>query len=73
MGGPERLSRVDMAERVASAWGLDQQYIVPADSASVARNVASPPDISMDVSRLRQVCLPFFSVSVILSRTLGER
>eukprot|EP00884_Botryococcus_braunii_P003906 jgi/Botrbrau1/13516/Bobra.0347s0003.1 len=55
MGGPERLSRVDMAKRVAEAWGLDPRYIVPAESASVKRNVASPQDISMDISRLRQV------------------
>jgi hypothetical protein len=47
-----------MAERVAEAWGLDKRYIVPADSASVKRNVASPPDISMDISRLRQVKAP---------------
>lgn len=62
MGGPERLSRVDMAQRVSAAWALDPQYIVQQDSGSIQRTVASPADISMDISRLRQVtfhCLGF--------------
>ena len=52
MGGPERLSRVDMAQKVAQAWGYSPEAIVTAPSASVNRGVASPPDISMDSSRL---------------------
>lgn len=55
MGGPERLSRVDMAQRVAEAWGLDPRNIVPAPSNSIQRTVASPPDISMDISRIESV------------------
>jgi hypothetical protein len=55
MGGPERLSRVDIAHKVAEAWGFDPKYIIPAPSASVQRNVASPPDISMDISRIQLV------------------
>jgi dTDP-4-dehydrorhamnose reductase len=55
MGGPERLSRVDIAHKVAEAWGFDPKCIIPAPSASVQRNVASPPDISMDISRIQSV------------------
>ncbi|PNH09865.1 hypothetical protein TSOC_003465 [Tetrabaena socialis] len=53
-GGPERLSRVDMARQVADCLGCGHGAIVAAPSASVSRGVASPPDISMDVSRLQQ-------------------
>lgn len=52
-GGPQRLSRVDMARGVAAALGLDPDVgIKPVPSASVARGVASPPDISMRSGRL---------------------
>jgi dTDP-4-dehydrorhamnose reductase len=59
MGGPERLSRVDMARLVAAAAGVPAdaaaRAIVPAPSASVpaeTRGYASPRDISMDPSAL---------------------
>ncbi|KAA6429698.1 MAG: methionine adenosyltransferase 2 subunit beta-like [Trebouxia sp. A1-2] len=54
MGGPERLSRLDMAYKTADCWELDRSCIVPALSASVKRGVVSPADISMDSSRLLQ-------------------
>lgn len=47
-GGPERLSRVDMARAVARVRGLSDAAIVPASAQTVNRGVASPPDISMD-------------------------
>lgn len=47
-GGPERLSRVDMARAVARVRGLSDAAILPAPAKSVNRGVASPPDISMD-------------------------
>lgn len=54
-GGPERLSRVDMARGVAAVLGLDPEVgITPVPSASVARGVASPPDISMRSGRLEE-------------------
>ncbi|GIL76181.1 hypothetical protein Vretimale_5792 [Volvox reticuliferus] len=53
-GGPERLSRVDMARQVADALNCDYSAILPASTASVNRGVASPADISMDVSRLTE-------------------
>ncbi len=55
MGGPERLSRVDMARKVACAWGYSPEAIIEAPSSSVNRGVVSPADISMDSSRLEAV------------------
>ena len=52
MGGPQRLSRLDMAQQVAEVWGLPSEAIVPAPCSSVERPVKSPADISMDSSRL---------------------
>lgn len=52
MGGPDRLSRVDMAQAVAAARGRDTACIVAVPSASVARPVVSPADISMECGRL---------------------
>ncbi|KAG2437923.1 hypothetical protein HXX76_005539 [Chlamydomonas incerta] len=52
-GGPERLSRVDMARQVADCLGCGHGSIESVPSASVARGVVSPPDISMDISRLQ--------------------
>lgn len=37
MGGPERLSRVDMAQAVAAVRGHDPTLILPVPSASVSR------------------------------------
>ncbi|GFR48479.1 hypothetical protein Agub_g10375, partial [Astrephomene gubernaculifera] len=51
-GGPERLSRVDMARQVADCLGCGYNSIVAVPSSSVSRSAASPPDISMDVTRL---------------------
>ena len=53
MGGPKRMSRVDMAEAVADARGRGRQAILPVPAASVDRGVASPADISMDSSLLQ--------------------
>lgn len=54
MGGPQRLSRVDMAAAVAAARGHDPACILRAPASSVDRPVASPADISMDSSRLEE-------------------
>ncbi len=54
MGGPERLSRVDMAVKVAEAWGYSPNAIISAPSSSVNRGVASPADISMTSQKLEQ-------------------
>ena len=50
MGGPARLSRVDMARAVAEAWGRNPAAIRAAPAASVSRDVAVPRDISMNIS-----------------------
>lgn len=49
MGGPDRVSRVDMARRAASVMGLDDVNVVdtPAALAAATRGVPSPADISM--------------------------
>ena len=52
VGGPQRLSRLDMARQVAEVWGLPPDGIVPAPCSSTQRPVRSPADISMDSSRL---------------------
>ena len=52
MGGPERLSRVDMAMILADIRGYNKDCIIPAKSADVQRPYVSPPDISMDSSLL---------------------
>jgi dTDP-4-dehydrorhamnose reductase len=52
MGGPDRLSRADMADAVAAACGHDARLIVRAPAASVDRGAPSPADISMDSARL---------------------
>ena len=53
MGGPERLSRVDMAQQLAGHLNVNRSgVIVAAPAASVSRPVTSPLDISMDSARL---------------------
>lgn len=52
MGGPERLSRVDMAMIIAEIRGYNKDCIIPAKSADVLRPYVSPPDISMNSSLL---------------------
>lgn len=53
MGGPERLSRVDMAMIIADIRGYNKDCILSVKSADVQRPYVSPPDISMDSSLLR--------------------
>jgi dTDP-4-dehydrorhamnose reductase len=54
MGGPERLSRVDIAKLVGEVRGHanTESIILEVPSASIPRGVASPSDISMDISKL---------------------
>ena len=52
MGGPDRLSRLEMAQTVADICGYTSDAIIAAPSSTVQRPVRSPPDISMDSSRI---------------------
>ncbi|KAL1213625.1 hypothetical protein V5N11_000694 [Cardamine amara subsp. amara] len=53
-GGPERLSRVQMAQVVAEVRGYDLSLIKHVSASSVDRGVVSPADISMDITKLIQ-------------------
>ena len=53
-GGPDRLSRVDMAKRAAAALHISDGNVVAARAACADRGVASPLDISMDSSKLER-------------------
>jgi dTDP-4-dehydrorhamnose reductase len=50
--GPDRLSRAQMAETVADIRGHSASLIKSVSASSVDRGVKSPPDISMDISKL---------------------
>lgn len=52
VGGPDRVSRVQIAEAVAHVRGYDTSIIKPVAASSVNRGVMSPADISMDISKL---------------------
>ncbi|KAK2997816.1 hypothetical protein RJ639_025291, partial [Escallonia herrerae] len=56
VGGPDRISRVQMAEAVAYYKGYNTSLIksVSASSVRVDRGVKSPADISMDITKLIQ-------------------
>lgn len=54
-GGPDRVSRVQMAEAVAHVRSYSTSLIKPVSALSIARGVKSPPDISMDITKLIQV------------------
>ncbi|EFN51077.1 hypothetical protein CHLNCDRAFT_141448 [Chlorella variabilis] len=69
MGGPDRLSRADMAAAVAAACGYDPALILAAPAASVPRPAPSPADISMDSSRLEAAMTPF---EAAIRHILGE-
>ncbi|KAK3159533.1 hypothetical protein QOZ80_2AG0151240 [Eleusine coracana subsp. coracana] len=55
VGGPDRVSRLQMAESVADVRGYSHSIIKSVSASSVNRGVASPSDISMDISKLIQM------------------
>ncbi|KAF8779484.1 hypothetical protein HU200_002531 [Digitaria exilis] len=55
VGGPDRVSRLQMAESVAAVRGYNHCIIKSVSASSVNRGVASPPDISMDITKLTQM------------------
>lgn len=52
VGGPDRVSRVQMAETVAEIRGYNKSLIKSVSASSVDRGVKSPADISMDITKL---------------------
>lgn len=54
VGGPDRVSRVQMAEMVADLRGYNKSFIKSVSASSVDRGVKSPADISMDITKLVQ-------------------
>lgn len=52
-GGPQRLSRLDLAQKLCAVRGYDAGLVVEASATSVDRGVATPADVGMD-SRLVQ-------------------
>ncbi|KAM5555178.1 hypothetical protein ABKV19_023193 [Rosa sericea] len=54
VGGPDRVSRVQMAETVADIRGYNLSLIKSVSASSVDRGVMSPADISMDITKLVQ-------------------
>jgi dTDP-4-dehydrorhamnose reductase len=53
LGGPERLSRLEMGQRLAHSLGLSDAAIVPATRAQFASAEPRPRDTSLDSSRWR--------------------
>lgn len=64
LGGPERLSRHEMALRSARALGLDESLVVGNRQAELTLPEARPADTSLDCSRLRS-WLPEWSCPTI--------
>ncbi|KAH0980321.1 hypothetical protein GBA52_007498 [Prunus armeniaca] len=54
VGGPDRVSRLQMAETVADIRGYNPSLIKSVSASTVDRGVKSPADISMDITKLVQ-------------------
>ncbi len=55
VGGPERLSRLEMGRRLAAYLGIDPSVIVEATRASMPAREPRPRDVSLDSSRWRDL------------------
>jgi dTDP-4-dehydrorhamnose reductase len=55
LGGPERLSRVEMGQQIASFLGADASVIAPTQRACAAPAEPRPRDVSLDSTRWRQL------------------
>jgi dTDP-4-dehydrorhamnose reductase len=54
LGGPERVSRFELGQRVASVLGLDPGPIEPSEQARLSGGAPRPGDVSLDSSRARR-------------------
>jgi dTDP-4-dehydrorhamnose reductase len=52
VAGPERISHYDFGRRIAAAFGLSEDLIVPKDSGELGLSVRMPLDTSLDTSKL---------------------
>jgi len=55
IGGPERMSRLQMGQRLAAVYGLDASLVVPITQSSVATPEPRPRDLSLDCSKWRSL------------------
>lgn len=52
LAGPERISRYEMGLRIARAFGLREDLLVPLSMEEMGLKVRMPRDVSLDISRL---------------------
>jgi dTDP-4-dehydrorhamnose reductase len=52
VAGPERISHYDFGRRIAAAFGLSEDLIVPVNSDELGLTVRMPLDTSLDISKL---------------------
>jgi dTDP-4-dehydrorhamnose reductase len=55
LGGPQRLSRYELGQRVAAAYGLDPALVAPVLQKSVPTPEPRPKDVSLDSTRWRSL------------------
>jgi dTDP-4-dehydrorhamnose reductase len=53
LGGPERMSRLQMGQRLAAIYGLDAALVVPIKQSSAATPELRPRDLSLDSTKWR--------------------
>jgi dTDP-4-dehydrorhamnose reductase len=54
LGGPDRLSRLEMGRKLAEVMGLDPSVLVPTSREQVPAGEPRPCDVSLDSSRFRE-------------------
>jgi dTDP-4-dehydrorhamnose reductase len=74
-GGPERLSRLEMGQRLAAVLGCDRELVIPTTRASAAAAEPRPRDASLESSRWRALfpSQPWPGAEEALGLLLGER
>ena len=55
VAGPERISHYDFGLRVAKAFGLKQDLVVPVNTSDLGLTVRMPADTSLDISKLSAI------------------
>jgi dTDP-4-dehydrorhamnose reductase len=55
VGGPQRLSRYELGQRIAAAHGLDSSLVTPVSQKSVQTPEPRPRDVSLDSTRWRSL------------------